>query len=136
MGNCFLPQWFGLVGCVIAGSMTIEQIPSPDPAPRKKYVRAVGPRLRVLLWFIFASVAVLAANSLYLGAITLLEWAKSDPNSTYQNWFYMVMYGSHLGLGLLLVLPVIIFGALHIRNAYNRPNRPVFVSSSHQLKKP
>src|ERR1051326_8536852 len=94
-----------------------------SPAPRKRYVRAVGPRLRILLYAIFGTVAVLAANSIYLSAITFLEWLKSDPNITYQNWFYMVMFGTHLALGLLLVLPVVIFGILHIRNAYDRPNR-------------
>src|SRR5712664_4245097 len=94
-----------------------------DPAPRKKYVRAIGPRLRILLYFIFGMVAILAANSVYLSAITWLEWLKHDPNVTYQNWFYMVMFGTHLGLGLLLVLPVVIFGILHIRNAHDRPNR-------------
>src|SRR6266700_1531203 len=94
-----------------------------DPAPRKPYVRAVGPRLRILLLFIFGLVAVLAANSVYLSAITFLEWFKGDPNQTYQNWFYMVMFGTHLGLGLLLILPVVIFGALHIKNARDRPNR-------------
>jgi len=93
------------------------------PAPRKKYVRAVGPRLRILLYFIFGAVAVLAANSIYLSAITFLEWVKSDPNVTYQNWFYMVMFGTHLVLGFILVLPVVIFGILHIQNAHDRPNR-------------
>jgi tetratricopeptide (TPR) repeat protein len=97
--------------------------PEANPAPRKKYVRAVGPRLRVLLYCIFASVAVLAANSIYLSAITLLEWFKNDPNVTYQNWFYMVMFGTHLLLGFVLVLPVVIFGAIHIKNAHDRPNR-------------
>src|SRR5437588_219014 len=96
--------------------------PSATP-PKKKYVRAVGPRLRILLLFIFGLVAVLAANSVYLSAITFLEWLKSDPNQTYQNWFYMVMFGVHLALGLLLVLPLVIFGAVHIRNAHDRPNR-------------
>src|SRR5215813_14709266 len=90
---------------------------------RRKYVRAVGPRLRILLLFIFGLVALLAANSLYLSAITFLEWLKSNPDTTYQNWFYMVMFGVHLVLGLLLVLPVVIFGIFHIRNARNRPNR-------------
>jgi tetratricopeptide (TPR) repeat protein len=94
-----------------------------SPAPRKRYVRAVGPRLRILLYAIFGTVAVLAANSIYLSAITFLEWLKSDPNITYQNWFYMVMFGTHLALGLLLVLPVVVFGILHIRNAHDRPNR-------------
>src|ERR1041385_8439404 len=92
-------------------------------SPKKKYVRAVGPRLLVLLLFGFGLVAVLAANSVYLGAITFLEWLKADSNQTYQNWFYMVMFGAHLGLGLLLVGPVIVFGAVHIKNAHDRPNR-------------
>src|SRR5436309_12285398 len=94
------------------------------PAPRKKYVRAIGPRLRVLLYFIFATVAILAANSVYLGAISFLEWIKSDPNTTYQSWFYMLMFGAHLALGLLLVLPVVSYGLVHIKNAHDRPNRP------------
>ncbi len=96
----------------------------PNSTPqRKKYVRAVGPRLRVLLLSIFGAVALLAANSLYLAAITFLEWLKSDPNQTYQNWFYMVMFGGHLALGLLLVVPVIVFGLIHMKSSYARPNR-------------
>jgi tetratricopeptide (TPR) repeat protein len=83
----------------------------------------VGPRLRILLMFIFGLVAVLAANSVYLGAITFLEWLKAGSNQTYQNWFYMVMFGAHLALGALLVVPFVIFGAIHIRNAHDRPNR-------------
>src|SRR5579863_5637190 len=109
---------------------SISDYPMPErapdnknPAPRKKYVRAVGPRLRLLLLFIFGLVAVLAANSVYLSAISFLEWLKADPNTTYQSWFYMVMFGTHLGLGLLLVLPVVIFGVIHLLNSYNRPNR-------------
>src|SRR5215510_2119426 len=100
-----------------------EQTSPPNPAPRKKYQRAVGPRLRVLLYFIFGLVAILAANSVYLSAITCLESLKANPNATYQNWFYMVMFGTHLALGLLIVLPIVIFGIIHIKNAHNRPNR-------------
>ena len=33
------------------------------------------------------------------------------------------MFLWHLVLGLLIVLPVVIFGIAHIYNAYNRPNR-------------
>jgi len=79
--------------------------------------------LRLLLYFIFGLVALLAANSVYLSAITCLEWLKADPNVTYQNWFYLVMFGTHLGLGLLIVLPIVIFGIIHIKNAHDRPNR-------------
>jgi tetratricopeptide (TPR) repeat protein len=91
--------------------------------PRRRYVRAVGPRLRLVLLLIFGLVALLAANSVYLSAITFLEWLKADPNQTYQNWFYMVMFGTHLALGLLLILPVVLFGIFHAKNAYQRPNR-------------
>jgi len=103
--------------------MSNSDPPPPGQQGLKKYVRAVGPRLRLLLLFIFGLVAVLAANSVYLSAITFLEWLKSNPDTTYQNWFYMVMFGTHLALGLLLVLPVILFGAVHIKNAHGRANR-------------
>ena len=99
--------------------MTTE-VPPSDNAPRKKYVRAVGPRLRLLLYFIFGLVAVLGANSAYLASITFIEWLRGY---TIQNYFYQYMFLGHLVLGLLLLLPVVIFGAIHIRNAYNRPNR-------------
>src|SRR5438445_9141111 len=93
-----------------------EAIPS-----RKKYVRAVGPRLRVLLFFIFGLVALLGANSAYLASITFLEWLKKGVS--YQNYFYQYMFLAHLVLGLLLVVPFIVFGVCHIKNAYNRPNQ-------------
>ena len=94
-----------------------------SPVEKKHYVRAVGPRLRMLLYFIFGLFALLGANSAYLAAITFLESTKAGSDTTYQNWFYMVMFGGHLALGLLMVLPVIVFGAIHIRNAHHRPNR-------------
>ena len=102
--------------------MTDNDPPSSSSgAPaRPKYVRAVGPRLRVLLAVVFALFALLGANSVYLSAITFLEWWRG---LTYQNYFYMVMFGAHLVLGLLIVVPVIIFGIIHIKNAHNRPNR-------------
>src|ERR1043166_4502356 len=88
--------------------MATETNMEPGDAPqRKKYVRAVGPRLRVLLFVVFALFALLGANSVYLASITFLEWWRG---LTYQNYFYMVMFGVHLALGLIIVLPVIIFG--------------------------
>ena len=103
--------------------MTNDSSNSHEAPQRKKYMRAVGPRLRWVLYFIFGLFAVLGANSVYLGSITFLEWLKADPTTTYQNWFYMVMFGAHLALGLLLVLPVIVFGIIHMRNSHDRPNR-------------
>jgi hypothetical protein len=90
-------------------------------APRKrKYLPAVGPRLKKLLFLVFGLFALLTVNSTYLVSITILE---ASTGRTYQNWFYMVMFLLHLVLGLLIVVPVVAFGIAHIRNAYNRPNR-------------
>jgi tetratricopeptide (TPR) repeat protein len=103
--------------------MTQQTDPQPSVRARRRYVPVVGPRLKVLLLCVFGLVSVLAANSLYLGAIRLLEWTTRDAGVSYQNWFYMVMFGLHLALGLLLIVPVVVFGAIHLRHAYNRPNR-------------
>src|SRR5215218_3420416 len=105
---------------ILGAGIADRPVPARAAAPRRKYVRAVGPRLRVLLTVILGLFALLAANSLYLGAVTLLEWVKG---LSYQNYFYQYMFLFHLVLGLLLVLPVIIFGIAHIYNAHNRPNR-------------
>ncbi|MBI2480416.1 MAG: tetratricopeptide repeat protein [Planctomycetia bacterium] len=92
---------------------------APQNAP-KKYVRAVSPRLRKLLYFIFALVALLGANAAYLASITAFEWAQ---DRTYQNYFYQYMFLAHLVLGLVLIVPFIIFGVCHMLAARNRRNR-------------
>ncbi|MCP5523783.1 MAG: hypothetical protein H7A46_19780 [Verrucomicrobiales bacterium] len=94
--------------------------PPPPPVRRRRYVRAVGPRLRILLTAILGLVAVLGANSAYLLSITVLEWASG---LSYQNYFYQFMFLAHLALGLLLLVPFIIFCVGHIRAAARRTNR-------------
>lgn len=94
--------------------------PGATPPPKRKYVRAVGPRLRVLLYGIFGLFALLGANSAYLLSITILE---EVTGYLYQNYFYQMMFLAHLVLGLVILLPVIVFGIGHIKNAHNRPNR-------------
>src|SRR5688572_32296793 len=93
--------------------------PAPNPA-RRKYVRAVGPRLRIVLFIIFGLVALLGANSDYLLSIKVLE---NVTGNLYQNYFYQMMFLAHLVLGLLLLLPFIIFGIGHMKNSWNRPNK-------------
>lgn len=95
-----------------------------QPASRK-YVRAVGPRLRKLLYLVFALVALLGANSVYLSSITLVEWISRrwGDGLTYQNQFYLGMFMLHLALGLLVVGPFLVFGMLHMRAARGRRNR-------------
>lgn len=89
-------------------------------APRKKYVRAVGPRLRKLLYFIFVLVALLLANSGYLAIVTFLEWVREE---TYQDYYYQYMFLAHLVLGMTLILPLVIFGFIHMWNSKDRRNR-------------
>ncbi|MEM7359803.1 MAG: tetratricopeptide repeat protein [Pseudomonadota bacterium] len=64
--------------------------------------------------------ACLAINSIYLGAVTLIEWTQE---TNIQNLFYQWMFLGHLVLGLLLVLPAIIYGLIHFKNARNHRNR-------------
>jgi tetratricopeptide (TPR) repeat protein len=93
---------------------------APELPVKRKYVRVVGPRLRLLLLGVFVLTALLAANSAYLGSITALEWFNGE---TYQNYFYQYMFLGHLVLGFLFVLPFVVFVAVHLRHAWNRPNR-------------
>ena len=99
-------------------------------APRRKTYRApVGPRLKRLLFVVFGLVAVLGVNSVYLASVTAAEWFAQvrGEDVLYQNFFYQWMFLGHLVLGLALVLPLILFGAFHIRNSWNRPNRRAIV---------
>src|SRR5947208_3487393 len=94
-------------------TMTAAQDNLSGTPDKKRYVRAVGPRLRILLLFVFGLVGLLGANSVYLATITFLEWVKG---LTYQNYFYQYMFLAHLVLGLLLVVPFVLFGIFHIKN--------------------
>ncbi|MCA8988199.1 MAG: hypothetical protein KDA78_11185, partial [Planctomycetaceae bacterium] len=93
---------------------------TPPVAPPKKYVRAVGPNLRKLLYFIFVLFALMFANSCYLALVTFLEWLREE---TYQDYYYQYMFLIHLVLGAVLILPVVIFGFVHMWNTRNRRNR-------------
>src|SRR2546430_16858946 len=101
-------------------STTMNSVESmPAPFPKKKYVKAVGPRLRILLLVVFALVALLGANSAYLVGITALE---AGTQRTYRNYFYQIMFLGHLYLGRLLSLPVGTFGIIHSKNTWTRKN--------------
>jgi tetratricopeptide (TPR) repeat protein len=87
----------------------------PQPGKRR-YVPVVGPQLKKLLMVVFALFAILAVNSVYLASVSVA-------GERYQNWFYLNMFLLHLVLGLLIVAPVLIFGVVHIRNAWSRDNK-------------
>ncbi|WP_231746566.1 multiheme c-type cytochrome [Maioricimonas rarisocia] len=96
----------------------------PSTTPRRKVVRAIGPRLRKLLTVIWVLLAILIANSAYLATITFLEWLRGE---TFQNYFYQLMFLGHLVLGLLFLLPFLVFAIVHMRNTWNRRNRRAVV---------
>lgn len=96
---------------------------------RPRFVRPVGPRLKKLLWIVFGLVAIIGVNSVYLAAVSLAEWVAVVRGHAliYQNYFYQWMFLLHLVLGIALLLPLVLFGIFHIRNAWNRPNRRAVV---------
>ena len=94
---------------------------SPHPRPgRKPYVPAITPGLRKLLYVVLALLALLGANSAYLLSITGFEYFTGH---VYQNYFSLLMILAHVVLGLLLIVPFVIFGVIHMRNSWNRKNR-------------
>lgn len=96
-----------------------ETSPAPRP-PRAVVMPAVGPRLRILMWFVFVLIAALGANSVYLASVTYLSWKSGR---TYENWFYMLMFGGHLALGIILLLPFLAFLFIHLFNTRLRKNK-------------
>ena len=95
---------------------------SPEQTATKKKapVRPVTPRLRIVLYVVLTLFGVLAANGLYLTSIT---WLQKFTGEVYETHFYQLMFLMHLGLGLLLISPVVGFGFLHMWRARNRRNR-------------
>ena len=87
---------------------------------KKKPKRVITPRLRVLLYIVLTLFGVLAANGLYLTGIT---WLQHFTGQVYESHFYQLMFLGHLGLGLLLIVPVIVFGFAHMWRAKDRRNR-------------
>lgn len=94
--------------------------PTPQAKPRKVVRKAIGPRLRKVLWVLWALLALMTANSGYLAGIRALE---SFLDTELQTYFFQWMFLGHVVLGLLLILPFLVFALGHMRNTYNRMNR-------------
>ncbi len=67
----------------------------------------------------FTLFAIMMMNSAYLGTISIVEQATGQD---LQGYFYLLMFLFHLGVGLLTVTPVLIYGPLHFRRAHHHPN--------------
>ena len=88
--------------------------------PKRQVQRAIGPRLRIVFHIVLGLLAIIGANSLYLGGVTFLSWWNSK---TYQDYFYNWMFLLHVVLGLIIIVPFLIFGFLHWRNTKDRKIR-------------
>ena len=71
-------------------------------------------RLRRLLRLVLFLIVLLIVNSAYLAGVTSLEGLTGQ---RYQDYFYLSMFLGHLAIGLLLVVPFVLFFALHLRGA-------------------
>lgn len=95
--------------------------PAEASAVQNKVVRrAIGPRLRIVFHIMLALLALIAANSAYLMGVKVLEWWTSQ---TYQDYFYICMFLMHIVVGLLIVVPFLVFGIIHMRNTKDRKIR-------------
>src|SRR5271166_2713480 len=99
--------------------MSTPVLPARDRAGRV-YKPAIGSRLRPLLWIILIGFAALGANGFYLSSVTALTWYLG---TTQQTPFYMLMALLHVVLGVLLIVPFLIFGFAHLATAWKRPNK-------------
>ncbi len=91
---------------------------TPEPSSSPSHV--LTPALRRLLALVLVLFGLLSVNSIYLVGITAAE---SLTGRTLQTPGYLYMFLAHLGLGLLIAVPALVFGALHLRRARHRPNR-------------
>jgi tetratricopeptide (TPR) repeat protein len=80
---------------------------------------ALSPFLRKVLAIMFAVFAIMMMNSAYLLSITLLE---QTTGRDLQGYFYLLMFLFHLGVGLIAVVPVLLYGPLHFRRARHHSN--------------
>ncbi|QDV64037.1 multiheme c-type cytochrome [Crateriforma conspicua] len=92
-----------------------------QPVARKPVAkRVITPRLRVMLVIVLALFGILAANGLYLTSVT---WIQHFTGRVLEDHFYQLMFLGHIGLGLLLIVPTLVFGFAHMWRARNRRNR-------------
>ncbi|MEE2680946.1 MAG: multiheme c-type cytochrome [Planctomycetota bacterium] len=88
--------------------------------PRTSSPRAVTPRLRRILRWVLLGFGLMVIDSLYLLGVRFLDWLESGGSDTLLSiWAFLL----HVILGLILVIPVIVYGIGHMRRARRSPNR-------------
>ena len=77
----------------------------------------VGPGLRKLLVLVLVLFAILVVDSIYLGAITFVQWLQG---TNLEGELYQGAFLIHLALGFLLIVPAIVFAGAHLARAIDR----------------
>ena len=80
----------------------------------------VTPRLRIWLRIVLALFGLLAIDSIYLSGVDIVAWWTGEPQED-QAYLWAILI--HLVLGLLLLVPFVIYGAKHAWRGRYRPNR-------------
>ncbi|MEL6896461.1 MAG: hypothetical protein AAFP90_10195, partial [Planctomycetota bacterium] len=96
-----------------------DQPTSSTQARRRPTLPPVTKRLRRVLYVVLGLFSLLAANGLYLSGVTFTQWWTGE---VFENHFYQLMFLGHLGLGILLIAPVIGFGIVHMIRSRHRRN--------------
>ncbi|MBP7775884.1 MAG: tetratricopeptide repeat protein [Acidobacteria bacterium] len=89
-----------------------------SPLPGRPVV--IGGGLRPLLRVVYALVAGLTASAIYLGAVTAADWLMGG---SHQGYVYQWALVAHLGLGVLVLAPFVLFAVAHARAARRHPNQ-------------
>jgi len=103
---------------VTAPIVVIQKKPAQSARP---YEPAIGPSLRVLLYVVFAGFAFLGATGVYLFVISVMNRVNSDQLYTTGFTFWMLL--AHTAVGLLGIVPFLVFGLFHWWTARKRQNR-------------
>ena len=112
--------------------MNIERQPQdPDQEPSTGMDSEVSPRrgpkgpvvtrgLRIWLRIVLALFGLLVIDSIYLSGVDLMAWWTGEPQED-QAYLWAILI--HLVLGLLLLVPFVIYGVKHAWRGRFRPNR-------------
>jgi tetratricopeptide (TPR) repeat protein len=100
--------------------MATNVTPAMKDRRGRVYTPAVGPGLRPWLWVVLVGFALLGANGVYLASVSAMTWLTGVLQHTP---FYQAMVILHLALGLLFIVPFLVFGLAHLVTSRKRPNK-------------
>ena len=80
----------------------------------------VSTRMRRLLAVTLVLLSILVIDSIYLSSVSFYQWFTG---TLIEDELFQYLFLGHLLFGTIVILPLIVFIALHVRRAYSKPNR-------------